>query len=150
MSRHAVIALVMAGVGALGLIFTLSSHSSLRDDIAKDYRPIGKEKAPGNAGPDRKDTLIYASPKSITQTAKDISDKHKPADRRTTEAGAFLRYSDDVVSVVPPTGGTRGSRILVDDEEGGYHRNYFFVGGFWGTYSGPAGSFRGGGSGAGK
>ena len=43
-----------------------------------------------------------------------------------------------------------GSRILVDDEEGGYHRNYGYVGGFWGTYSGPAGSFRGGGPGAGK
>ncbi len=150
MSRHAIIAIVLVGAGALGLFFTLSSHGSVREDIAKDYRQIAKEKAPGNAGPDRKDTLIYASPKSITQTAKDISDKHKPADRRTTEAGAFLRYSDDIVSVVPPTTGTRGSRILVDDEEGGYHRNYFFVGGWWGNFSGPAGAFRGGGPGAGK
>jgi hypothetical protein len=149
-SRHAIIAILMAGAGALGLIFTLTSHSSLREDIAKDYRQIGKEKAPGNAGPDRKDTLIYSSPKSISQTAHDISEKHKPADRRTTEAGAFLRYSDDVVSVVPPTSGMRGSRILVDDEEGGYHRNYFFVGGFWGTYSGAGGAFRGGGPGSGK
>lgn len=150
MSRHAIIATLMAGAGVLGLIFTLSSHGSVRDDIAKDYRRIATEKAPGNAGPDRKDTLIYASPKSIGRTAHDISAKHKPADRRTTEAGTFLRYSDDVVSVVPPTAGQRGSRILVDDEEGGYHRNYFFVGGFWGTYSGPAGSFRGGGPGTGK
>jgi hypothetical protein len=150
MSRHAIIAIVMAGAGALGLIFTLTSHSSVRDDIAKDYRQIGEEKAPGNDGPDRKATLIYASPKSVSRTAADIVDKHKPADRRTTEAGAFLRYSDDVVSVVPPAKGSTGSRIFVDDEEGGYHRNYFFVGGFWGTYSGPAGSFRGGGPGAGK
>jgi hypothetical protein len=150
MSRHALIALAMAAAGVLGLIFTLTSHSSLREDIAKSYRRVGTEKAPGKDGPDRKDTLIYASPKSVTQTARDISDKHRPADRRTTEAGAFLRYGDDVVSVVPPAKGATGSRILVDDEEGGYHRNFLFVGGFWGTYHGPAGSFRGGGPGTGK
>ncbi|MDX6676174.1 MAG: hypothetical protein QOE31_226 [Solirubrobacteraceae bacterium] len=150
MSRHAIIALLMAGAGAIGLIFTLTSHSSVRDDIAKSYRKVGEEKAPGRDAPDRKPTLIYASPKSVTRTASDIIDKHKPADRRTTEAGAFLRYSDDIVSVVPPPKGSTGSRILVDDEEGGYHRNFFFVGGFWGTYSGPAGSFRGGGPGTGK
>src|SRR5207253_5617520 len=131
--RHAIIAIVMAGAGALGLIFTLTSHSSVRDDIAKDYRLVGKEKPPGREAPDRKQTLIYASPKSVSRTASDIADKHKPADRRTTEAGAFLRYSDDVVSVVPPAKGATGSRIFVDDEEGGYHRDYFFVGGFWGT-----------------
>ncbi|MEY2514018.1 MAG: hypothetical protein QOJ89_1376 [bacterium] len=150
MSRHAIIAIVMAGAGALGLIFTLTSHSSVRDDIAKDYRLVGKQKPPGHDAPDRKQTLIYTSPKSVSRTASDIADKHKPADRRTTEAGAFLRYSDDVVSVVPPAKGSTGSRIFVDDEEGGYHRDYFFVGGFWGTYSGPAGSFRGGGPGTGK
>ena len=150
MSRHALIAIAMAGAGVLGLIFTLSSHSSVRDDIAKSYRKVGTEKAPGKDGPDRKDTLIYASGKSVSRTAADIVDKHKPGDRRATEAGVFLRYSDDVVSVVPPPKGATGSRILVDDEEGGYHRNFFFVGGFWGTYHGPAGSFRGGGPGAGK
>ncbi len=150
MSRHAWIAIAMAGAGVLGLIFTITGHSSLREDIAKNYRQVGKEKAPGNSGPDRKDTLIYSSPKSVSATAHDISEKHKPADRRTTEAGAFLRYSDDVVAVVPPPNGSRGSRILVDDEEGGYHRNHLFVGGFWGTYSGPGGAFRGGGPGVGK
>ncbi len=150
MSRHGLIAIVMAGAGALGLIFTLTSHGSVRDDIAKSYRKVAEQPPPGKAGSDRKPTLVYASPKSITQTARDISDKHKPADRRTTEAGAFLRYSDDVVSIVPPTKGARGSRILVDDEEGGYHRNYGYVGGYWGTYSGAGGSFRGGGPGTGK
>ncbi len=150
MSRHAIIAIVMAGVGALGLIFTLTSHSSVREDIAKDYRKVGEEKPPGRDDPDRKPTLIYASPKPVSRTASDIADKHKPADRRSAESGVFLRYEEDIVSVVPPAQGSTGSRILVDDEEGGYHRNFFFVGGFWGTYSGPAGSFRGGGPGAGK
>jgi hypothetical protein len=147
MSRHALIALLLAGAGGLGLIWTLSSHGSVRDHIAKTYTRAGSEPPPGGKG---KETLVYTSPRSVTRTAAEISDHNKPADRRTTEAGAFLRYSDDVVSVVPPAKGRRGSRILVDDEEGGYHRNYGYVGGFWGTYSGPAGSFRGGGPGSGK
>ena len=150
MKGHAILAAVLAGAGVLGLVFTLTSHGSVRDHVAKTYRQVGTEKAPGRSGGDRKDTLIYASPRSVSQTTRDIAAHNKPADRRTTEAGTFLRYSDDVVSVVPPAKGTRGSRILVDDEEGGYHRNYGYVGGYWGTYSGPAGAFRGGGPGAGK
>jgi len=147
---HVVVAVLLAGAGAAGLFFTLAGHGSVRDHIAKTYRQVGTEKPPGGSSAGRKQTLIYASPNSVTKTAAEISDHNKPADRRTTEAGAFLRYSDDVVSVVPPSGRTRGSRVLVDDEEGGYHRNYGYVGGFWGTYSGPAGSFRGGGPGSGK
>jgi len=150
MSRHAIIALLLAGAGGLGLVWTMSSHGSVRDYVAKSYTRAVSEPAPGGKGAGRKDTLVYTSPKSVTKTAADISGHNKPADRRTTEAGAFLRYSDDVVSVVPPAKGARGSRILVDDEEGGYHRNYGYVGGFWGTYSGPGGSFRGGGPGSGK
>ncbi|MEJ7797356.1 MAG: DUF4247 domain-containing protein [Solirubrobacteraceae bacterium] len=150
MKRHAIIALAMAGAGALGLIFTLTSHGSVRDDIAKNYRKVGSEKPPGKQGEGRKPTQIYASSNPVSRTAADIADEHKPADRRATEAGAFLRYREDVVSVVPPPKGSQGSRILVDDEEGGYHRNYAYVGGFWGTFSGPAGAFRGGGPGTGK
>ena len=150
MNRYAIIAIATVVVGVVGLIATLATHRSVRDDIAKTYRSIGTRAPPGPAAEGRKRTLIYASSKSVSQTAQDIGDKHKPADRRTTEAGAFLRYRDDVVSVIPPPAGSAGSRILVDDEEGGYHRNYGYVGGFWGTYSGPAGSFRGGGPGTAK
>ena len=149
MRRHAIVAIVLAGGGVLGLIYTIASHRGVREDIAHDYRKVGTQKPPGGEG-SGKPTLVYASPKSVTRTASEIVARHKPADRRTTGSGAFLRYKDDVVSVVPPPKGTRGSRILVDDEEGGYHRNYGYVGGFWGTYSGPAGSFRGGGPGTGK
>lgn len=150
MNRYAIIAIATVVVGVVGLIATLATHRSARDDIAKTYRRIGTQAPPGPASKGRKRTLVYASSKSVSQTAQDIGDKHKPADRRTTEAGAFLRYRDDVVSVIPPPAGSAGSRILVDDEEGGYHRNYGYVGGFWGTYSGPAGSFRGGGPGTAK
>ncbi len=150
MKGHAIVAIALAGAGVIGLIFTLATHRSVRDHIAQTYRPIGTEAPAGPAREGRKRTQIYASSKSVSQTARDISDERKPADRRTTEAGAFLRYRDDVVSVVPPPAGSTGSRILVDDEAGGYYRNYGYVGGFWGTYSGPAGSFRGGGPGTGK
>ncbi len=150
MKPHAIVAIAMAGAGVLGLIITLATHGSVRDHVAKTYRPIGTEAPAGPAEKGRKRTLVYASSASVSRTAKDISDEYKPADRRTTEAGALLRYRNDVVSVVPPRAGSTGSRILVDDEAGGYHRNYGYVGGFWGTYSGRAGSFRGGGPGAGK
>jgi len=144
---YKIIAIVMASVGVIGIVAAFATHGSVREDIADTYRFTGEEAAPGGGGTK---TKTYASPKPIAATAADIIDEHKPADRRTTEAGTFLRYREDVVSVVPPARGQRGSRILVDDEAGGYHRNYGYVGGFWGTYSGPAGSFRGGGPGSGK
>jgi hypothetical protein len=147
MKRYTLIAIAMASVGLIGLVAAIATHGNVRDHIAKTYRFTGEEPVPGDG---QKKTKTYASTKSVGRTAADIADKFKPADRRITESGAFLRYSDDVVSVVPAADGQGGSRILVDDEAGGYHRNYLFVGGFWGTYSGPAGAFRGGGPGTGK
>jgi hypothetical protein len=147
MTRHAIIAIAMAAVGVVGLGATLLTHGSVRDHIAKRYRFVADEAAPGGSSTR---TRVYASNKLVGATTRDIASKFKPADRRVTEAGTFLRYRDDVVSIVPAPRGQRGSRVLVDDEAGGYHRNYPYVGGFWGTYSGPAGSFRDGGPGAGK
>jgi hypothetical protein len=140
---YTVAALVLSGLGLLGLIFTLSSHGDVRDYIAKHYRAQPDERLDERAKP----TKVFKSSKTVSKTARDIADAHKPAERRTTPEGAFLRYSDDIVSVLPVAG---GSRILVDDEDTGYRRNYFFVGGFWGRYSGPGESFRGGGPGVGK
>ena len=142
MRRHVVIALLLSGIGAAGLVLTLTASKSVREHIADTYRFVGTERPEGN----RRDTLVYASDRSVTETARDISDVRKPADRRTTEAGHFLRYEDDIVSVLPQG---RGARILVDDEDDGYRRNYAYLGGWWGLYSGPAGSFRGGGPGGG-
>ena len=143
MKRHVVIAALLSGVGVLGLIFTLTANHSVRDYVAGHYRFVGKERARGNA----KDTLIYASSKPVTATVKEIADARKPADRRTTEAGSFLRYRNDIVAVLPQGS---GSRIMVDDEDDGYRHHYAYLGGWWGSYSGPAGAFRGGGPGSGK
>jgi hypothetical protein len=147
MKKWKILAIGMVATGVIGFVLAIATYGSVRDDIAKTYRFTGNEPAPGGKG---KPTKTYASDQSVGATTKAIVEQHEPADRRLTEAGAFLRYREDVVSIVPPARGTRGSRVLVDDEEGGYHRNYGYVGGFWGTYSGPAGSFRGGGPGTGK
>lgn len=147
LQKYKILAIVMVATGVLGIVLALATHGSVRDHIADTYRFTGEEAAPGNGSVK---TKTYESDRSVGATTAAIVDKHKPADRRITEAGAFLRYREDVVSIVPAATGSRGSRILVDDEQGGYHRNYGYVGGYWGTYSGPAGSFRGGGPGAGK
>ena len=144
MKGYTIWALVLSGIGVLGIVLLLVTSGGVRDTIKKKYKFEGREQVAGDD--DR--SYVYSSPKPPSKVAKEISDKHKPADRRTTESGIFLRYSKDSVAIVPAS--NRGSRIYLDDEEGGYRRNYFFVGGFWGTYSGPAESFRGGGPGAGK
>jgi hypothetical protein len=93
-------------------------------------------------------SLVYRSDQPPTRTAADIAGARKPADRRTTASGVFLRYSNDFVGVVGD--GRGGSRIMVDDERRGYSHFYPYVGGYWGTYSGRGESFRGGGPGGGK
>jgi uncharacterized protein DUF4247 len=137
-SRHAIIALALSGVGVLGLVFTLTGHRSVRDHIQDRYRYVRTQDG----------TRVYTSSKPVSQTVSDIADARKPADRRAADAGVFLRYDKDIVSVVPDARGR--SRVLVDDENSGYRHNYGYLGGFWGTYSGPAESFRGGGPGSGK
>ncbi len=143
MRRHTLIALLLVGVGAAGLIYTLTSFRGVRQYVADTYQRVADERVPGDDDP----TEVYASRASVSETADDIASAHKPADRRVTEAGVFLRYKDDIISVVPRPAGTR---ILVDDEDTGYRRGFVYLGGWWGTYSGPAESFRGGGPGGGK
>jgi hypothetical protein len=139
-----IVALALSGLGLLGLILTIAGHGNVRDFIAEEYRALPDERLDERAKP----TKVYASTDTVTETARDIAKAHKPAERRTTPEGAFLRYSDDIVSILPMAAGA--SRILVDDDDTGYRRNYFFVGGFWGRYSGPSEGFRGGGPGTGK
>lgn len=137
---------MLGGVGVLGLIFTITGQGSVRDFIAGRYSLVGKQKVEGGSS----ETLVYASPKSISQTVAEISADKKPADRRTTESGEFLRYENDIVAVLPPDPGKAGSKVTVDDEQTGYRHHFLYLGGWWGRYSGPAESFRGGGPGGGK
>jgi hypothetical protein len=143
--RSTVIALALSGAGVLGLVLTLAiGRETVREHLESTYRPLGQQAVEGGS----ENSRAYASTATVTETAEEIADAVKPADERTTPAGHFLRYDDDIVTVSPEAGG--GSRIIVDDEETGYRRGFVYLGGWWGSFSGPAESFRGGGPGGGK
>jgi Domain of unknown function (DUF4247) len=92
-------------------------------------------------------SAVYSSTKPASTVFKEIIKQWKPGSRHNDAQGWYLRYSDAIVVVTPATG---GSRIFVDEARTGYRRWYTHVGGRFGTYSGPAEGFRGGGPGAGK
>jgi hypothetical protein len=142
--RHTLIALLLTGIGIAGLAFVVLSATSVRDYIADTYEFVGTEPVPGDEGDE---SLVYASAEPVSETAQDIAEARKPADQRVTEAGVFMRYQKDIVTVVPREGGTR---ILVDDEESGYRRGFVYLGGWWGLNRGRAETVRGGGPGGGK
>jgi hypothetical protein len=131
----AAVAVVVLGVGAMALLF----RGSVRNWIDDRYTRVSSE-AGGRS-------VVYTSPKAASTVTGEITGRWKPGDRLANPSGNFLRYDDTVVAVTPSGG---GSRITVDDEDRGYARWYPFVGGWWGTYSGPGETFRGGGPGAGK
>jgi hypothetical protein len=100
MRKHVLIAAGLVGLGLACLIAAFATATSVREHIAKTYKPAGTRQVEG-AGK----SLLYDAPKPPSATAKDIANAVKPGDRRLTPAGVFLRYEDDIVSVVP-----RGAR----------------------------------------
>ena len=128
--------LALAGIVGVVLLFTVRSGTP-RSYIDDHYALVSRQG----------DSAVYSSPKPASAVVKEISGRWSPADRVVDPSGYFLRYSDDMVAVSPQ--GT-GSRIYVDDEDRGYTRWFPYVGGVWGTSSGRAEGFRGGGPGAGK
>lgn len=132
--KFAAIGLIVAGV--LGLVLTFASAGSVKSYVKDHYKRTGSDRG----------AQVYTSPKPPARVASEIAKAHKPADRRVTPEGVFLRYRGDFVGVLASG---RGSRIEVADEKRGYGLFFPFVGGYWGTYSGPAESFRGGGPGGG-
>jgi Domain of unknown function (DUF4247) len=136
-SRRAIIALIVAAVGLIVIGVAVATSQNAVDYIKKHYKRDGTDRG----------APVYISPYTATQTAQQISDADGPGDRRTTESGVFLRYPREMIAVLAAG---RGSHILVANQRTGYGLFYGYVGGFWGTYSGRAGAFRGGGPGAGK
>jgi len=133
--RGLAIGLIVAGI--LGIVLTITSSGSVRSYVKDHYKRAGSE---GGAE-------VYTSTKPPTTVAAAIQKAHAPADRRVTPEGIFLRYRKDFVGIEPRGA---GSRIRVADERRGYGLFFPFVGGYWGSYSGPAESFRGGGPGGGS
>ena len=131
------LALGLLGAGDLVLVLVLSGASGgVRGFIKENYERDGSDRG----------AEVYRSDEAPAAVAKQIADAHAPADRRATPEGVFLRYRDDMVGVMAEGG---GSRIAVADEDRGYALFFPFVGGYWGRYSGPAETFRGGGPGGG-
>lgn len=129
-------AVVLIVLGLVGFGATAFGSSSVRGFVKDTYERAGSED-----GVDR-----YRSKKPPLEVAKEIVDAQKPADRRVTPEGVFLRYRNDYVGVEPDGG---GSKILVADEKRGYGLFFPYVGGFWGRASGRGEGFRGGGPGGG-
>lgn len=136
-------ALGAAGIGlvaVLGLLF--GTKGSVRSFIGGRYQRVEAESKGRSA--------VYTSNQSPGAVAQSISKAWKPAERINDPGGSFLRYRSAIVAVTAAAAGQAGSRIYVDDQREGYNRWYPYVGGRWGTFSGPGETFRGGGPAAGK
>ena len=137
------IGIVLLLLGALGIGSLVACNQSVEGWLGDECRRGDVERDPNG---NRARTFACSEPASVV--ARELADAHKPADRRSTPEGHFLRYADDMVGIVPAEG---GSTAYLADERSGYGFFFPFVGGFWGSYrGGPAESFRGGGPAAGK
>lgn len=136
-------ALGAAGIGLAALLGVLfGTKGSVRSHIAGKYQRVEAESKGRSA--------VYSSTQPPGAVAKSISAAWKPAERVNDPGGYFLRYRSAIVAVTAAAAGQQGSRIYVDDQRQGYNRWYPYVGGLWGTFSGPGETFRGGGPAAGK
>ncbi len=142
--RSILVAVALIGVGALGLFWIFGPHESVRDYLDSSCRHTGITTDPNGNRARR-----YDCPKPLREMAEALRKAHKPADQRTTTSGTFLRYSNDMVGITAGESPSRSTAYLAD-ERSGYAFFFPYVGGFWGTYRGPAESFRGGGPAGGK
>lgn len=138
--RIGAIALILVGILAVGAV-TLGTRGSVREHVGDTYTLVSSD--------NRTRTAEYSAKGKPSAVAASIASKWKPSERLTDPSGFFLRYRNDIVVVTAGPEG-QGSRIHVDDERRGYTRWYPYIGGYWGTFSGPGEGFRGGGPGAGK
>ena len=136
-------ALGAAGVGLAALLGVLfGTKGSVRDHISGRYQRVAAESQGRSA--------VYTSTQPPGAVAKSIAGAWKPAERINDPGGYFLRYRSAIVAITAAAAGQAGSRIYVDDQRQGYNRWYPYIGGRWGTFSGPGETFRGGGPAAGK
>ncbi|HET9770244.1 MAG TPA: DUF4247 domain-containing protein [Acidimicrobiia bacterium] len=136
-------ALGAAGIGLVALLGVMfGTKGSVRSHIAGKYQRVEAES--------RGRSAVYTSTQPPGAVARSIAGAWKPAERVNDPGGYFLRYRTAIVAVTAAGAGQQGSRIYVDDQRDGYNRWYPYVGGVWGTFSGPGETFRGGGPAAGK
>jgi hypothetical protein len=139
------LAIGLALLGLLGIVGLFACNQSVEGWLASECQRAGDERDPNGNRADR-----YRCPRPASRVAADLAQAHKPADRRSTPEGHFLRYADDMVGIVSDPEDAGRSIAYVSDERRGYGFFFPFVGGFWGSYTGPGERFRGGGPGGGK
>ena len=127
--------LALAGVSVIA--FAAARPSGPADYLDKHYRMVSNEDG----------SRVYQADQAPRTVFDDLRRAAPPAEVFTDPGGYFLRYRNDIVAVTAVAG---GSRVWLDNAERGYARWYPYLGGFWGTYTGPAEGTRGGGPGAGK
>ncbi len=136
---------LLALVGVLGIVGLFACNESVERWLADTCERRGTERDPNGNRAQR-----FDCPRPASVIAADLREAHKPADQRSTPEGHFLRYADDMVGIVPSGDDAQRSTAYVSDERNGYGFFFPFVGGFWGSYTGPGERFRGGGPGGGK
>lgn len=138
------IGLVTAAIGAVVLGATFVFGGSMPEYVEDrcDYQGVERDSSGKRA-------RAYSCSAAPADFASKLAGAHKPASRRSSPAGHFLRYDHKMVAVLGPRPGG-GSKVLIASERDGYGFFNGYVGGFWGSYGGPAESFRGGGPGGGK
>lgn len=137
--------MVSALLGVVGLVLAgtalAAGDISPRGYISHHYTRSAKYDLVGGS-------RAYTSPKSVSRVAAEVTRAWRPADRYTDFSGVYLRYSDDLVTVQPRSGG--GSVIRVEGVRSGYNRYRSTVGSHWGWSTSSSEGNRGGGPGAGK
>ena len=142
MSGRRVLALVLVALGGLGIVGLFACNESVEGFLKDRCTRGGVERDPrGNRA------QTFRCKDRPSALAAHLTKAHKPADEHTSPEGHFLRYSDDMVGIVPEGG---GSKAYLADERNGYAFFGPFVGGWWGTYGGRGETFRGGGPAGGK
>lgn len=142
MNGHVRFGAVLAALGALGLIGIFACDQSV-EGFLNERCARGKVET----DPQGHRARAFTCRERPSALAADLVKGHKPADQRSTPEGHFLRYSDTMVGL---TAQGTGTKAYFAEERDGYAFFGPYVGGWWGTYGGPAESFRGGGPAGGK
>jgi len=137
--------LVLAGVclliaGAL-MIAACNRSTDVRAYVKSAYTDCRETDTP----PDLRCTSPH---RTVRATADDIAGHVKPVDRLIQPTATFLRYQRQIVAIT--VADADRVTVTVEDAERAYRNHYGYIAGWWGRYTGPGDTFRGGGPGSGK
>ncbi len=142
--KHIAGGIAVIALGTFGIAGILASSGSVRSWLDSKCHYTGTSRDQNGHRARR-----YDCPGSASTIAHRLRDAHHPADQRSTPAGHFLRFRNQMVGLTAGAVAGRSIARLASERDGyGFFNNY--VGGWWGSYGGPAERFRGGGPGGGK